>query len=176
MCCLCVVGGSVGANVHPWETLLSVFYNHKCFEAILLCAVIVMTVNFFFQCVFFLPPCMFFPGNCWFLAALSCLTMHPTLYEKVVPSGQTIDASYAGIFRFRVRQMSARGDWKFCYETSLHFTRRSLLAYEYAWIKKTNEWNHKLWWCQKSGIYTKDLVYELKSESRLIFHVCLRQI
>ncbi|XP_053357104.1 calpain-12 [Clarias gariepinus] len=47
-------------------------------------------------------------GNCWFLAALSCLTMHPTLYEKVVPSGQTIDASYAGIFRFRFWQY---GEW-----------------------------------------------------------------
>ncbi|KAF4091767.1 hypothetical protein AMELA_G00040600 [Ameiurus melas] len=40
-------------------------------------------------------------GNCWLLASLSCLTMHPTLFEKVVPSGQTMDASYAGIFRFR---------------------------------------------------------------------------
>ncbi|MCJ8733551.1 hypothetical protein PDJAM_G00224840 [Pangasius djambal] len=47
-------------------------------------------------------------GNCWLLAALSCLTMHPTLFEKVVPSGQTIDASYAGIFRFRFWQY---GEW-----------------------------------------------------------------
>ncbi|KAG7333027.1 hypothetical protein KOW79_003162 [Hemibagrus wyckioides] len=47
-------------------------------------------------------------GNCWLLAALSCLTMHPTLFEKVVPSGQTMDASYAGIFRFRFWQY---GEW-----------------------------------------------------------------
>uniref|UniRef100_A0A673H3X9 Calpain-1 catalytic subunit-like n=1 Tax=Sinocyclocheilus rhinocerous TaxID=307959 RepID=A0A673H3X9_9TELE len=42
-------------------------------------------------------------GNCWLLAALSCLTMHPTLFVKVVPSGQSLSESYAGIFRFRVR-------------------------------------------------------------------------
>ncbi|KAK2848305.1 hypothetical protein Q7C36_009987 [Tachysurus vachellii] len=48
-------------------------------------------------------------GNCWLLAALSCLTMHPTLFEKVVPSGQTMDeSSYAGIFRFRFWQY---GEW-----------------------------------------------------------------
>ncbi|XP_060779362.1 calpain-12 [Neoarius graeffei] len=47
-------------------------------------------------------------GNCWFLAALSCLTMHPNLFEKVVPSGQTMDASYAGIFHFRFWQY---GEW-----------------------------------------------------------------
>ncbi|XP_047678618.1 calpain-12 isoform X2 [Tachysurus fulvidraco] len=35
--------------------------------------------------------------------------MHPTLFEKVVPSGQTMDASsYAGIFRFRFWQY---GEW-----------------------------------------------------------------
>ncbi|XP_072551029.1 calpain-12 [Salminus brasiliensis] len=47
-------------------------------------------------------------GNCWLLAALSCLTMHPTLFEKVVPAGQTLDAPYAGIFRFRFWQY---GEW-----------------------------------------------------------------
>ncbi|XP_062861104.1 calpain-12 [Trichomycterus rosablanca] len=47
-------------------------------------------------------------GNCWLLAALSCLTMHPTLFEKVVPSGQTLDQSYTGIFCFRFWQY---GEW-----------------------------------------------------------------
>ncbi|KAK1785126.1 hypothetical protein P4O66_018540 [Electrophorus voltai] len=47
-------------------------------------------------------------GNCWLLAALSCLTMHPTLFEKVVPAGQTLDVSYVGIFRFRFWQY---GEW-----------------------------------------------------------------
>ncbi|XP_049339737.1 calpain-12 [Astyanax mexicanus] len=47
-------------------------------------------------------------GNCWLLAALSCLTMHPTLFEKVVPAGQTLDSPYAGIFRFRFWQY---GEW-----------------------------------------------------------------
>ncbi|XP_066541138.1 calpain-12 [Hoplias malabaricus] len=47
-------------------------------------------------------------GNCWLLAALSCLTMHPTLFEKVVPADQTLEAPYAGIFRFRFWQY---GEW-----------------------------------------------------------------
>ncbi|XP_056621735.1 calpain-12 [Triplophysa dalaica] len=47
-------------------------------------------------------------GNCWLLAALSCLTMHPTLFVKVVPAGQSLSESYAGIFRFRFWQY---GEW-----------------------------------------------------------------
>ncbi|XP_051512377.1 calpain-12 [Myxocyprinus asiaticus] len=47
-------------------------------------------------------------GNCWLLAALSCLTMHPTLFVKVVPSGQSLSESYAGIFHFRFWQY---GEW-----------------------------------------------------------------
>ncbi|XP_036441454.1 calpain-12 [Colossoma macropomum] len=47
-------------------------------------------------------------GNCWLLASLSCLTMHPTLFEKVVPAGQTLAAPYAGIFLFRFWQY---GEW-----------------------------------------------------------------
>uniref|UniRef100_A0A9R1SS21 Calpain 12 n=2 Tax=Cyprinus carpio TaxID=7962 RepID=A0A9R1SS21_CYPCA len=47
-------------------------------------------------------------GNCWLLAALSCLTMHPPLFVKVVPSGQSLSESYAGIFRFRFWQY---GEW-----------------------------------------------------------------
>ncbi|CAM4583761.1 unnamed protein product [Leuciscus chuanchicus] len=47
-------------------------------------------------------------GNCWLLAALSCLTMHPTLFVKVVPCGQSLSESYAGIFRFRFWQY---GEW-----------------------------------------------------------------
>uniref|UniRef100_A0AAY4E748 Uncharacterized protein n=1 Tax=Denticeps clupeoides TaxID=299321 RepID=A0AAY4E748_9TELE len=47
-------------------------------------------------------------GNCWFLAALSCLTMHPTVFVKVVPLDQSMTESYAGIFRFRFWQY---GEW-----------------------------------------------------------------
>ncbi|XP_026171820.1 calpain-12 isoform X2 [Mastacembelus armatus] len=47
-------------------------------------------------------------GNCWLLAALSCLTMHPTLFVKVVPSNQSLSESYAGIFHFTFWQY---GEW-----------------------------------------------------------------
>ncbi|XP_048836150.1 calpain-12 [Brienomyrus brachyistius] len=47
-------------------------------------------------------------GNCWLLAALSSLTMHPTLFAKVVPSEQSLSESYAGIFHFKFWQY---GEW-----------------------------------------------------------------
>uniref|UniRef100_A0A7N5ZZD8 Calpain 12 n=1 Tax=Anabas testudineus TaxID=64144 RepID=A0A7N5ZZD8_ANATE len=47
-------------------------------------------------------------GNCWLLAALSCLTMHPTLFVKVVPSDQSLSDAYAGIFHFTFWQY---GEW-----------------------------------------------------------------
>ncbi|KAM9442925.1 calpain-2 catalytic subunit-like [Salvelinus alpinus] len=47
-------------------------------------------------------------GNCWLLAALSCLTMHPNLFVKVVPPNQSLTESYAGIFHFMFWQY---GEW-----------------------------------------------------------------
>ncbi|XP_013878315.1 calpain-12 [Austrofundulus limnaeus] len=47
-------------------------------------------------------------GDCWLLAALSSLTIHPQLFAKVVPSNQTLAEPYAGIFHFRFWQY---GEW-----------------------------------------------------------------
>uniref|UniRef100_A0A8C5GFL5 Calpain-2 catalytic subunit-like n=1 Tax=Gouania willdenowi TaxID=441366 RepID=A0A8C5GFL5_GOUWI len=47
-------------------------------------------------------------GNCWLLASLSCLTMHPSLFVKVVPPNQNLSDPYAGIFHFRFWQY---GEW-----------------------------------------------------------------
>ncbi|XP_031434297.1 calpain-12 [Clupea harengus] len=47
-------------------------------------------------------------GNCWLLAALSCLTMYPKLFVKVVPSKQSLTEAYAGIFHFCFWQY---GEW-----------------------------------------------------------------
>uniref|UniRef100_A0AAZ3RCH4 Calpain catalytic domain-containing protein n=1 Tax=Oncorhynchus tshawytscha TaxID=74940 RepID=A0AAZ3RCH4_ONCTS len=47
-------------------------------------------------------------GDCWLLAALSCLTMHPNLFVKVVPPNQSLTESYAGIFHFMFWQY---GEW-----------------------------------------------------------------
>ncbi|CAN9511430.1 unnamed protein product [Ophioblennius macclurei] len=47
-------------------------------------------------------------GNCWLLAALSSLTLHPPLFVKVVPPKQSLTNSYAGIFHFRFWQY---GEW-----------------------------------------------------------------
>ncbi|KAJ8368975.1 hypothetical protein SKAU_G00090030 [Synaphobranchus kaupii] len=47
-------------------------------------------------------------GDCWLLAALSCLTLHPPLFAQVVPSNQSLNEPYAGIYHFRFWQY---GEW-----------------------------------------------------------------
>ena len=39
-------------------------------------------------------------GNCWFIAGCAAIVIIPELFDNVVPSGQSFDAPYAGIFRF----------------------------------------------------------------------------
>ncbi|MBN3310413.1 CAN2 protein, partial [Amia calva] len=47
-------------------------------------------------------------GDCWLLAALSCLTLHQPLFANVVPNDQELSEPYAGIFHFRFWQY---GQW-----------------------------------------------------------------
>jgi calpain len=47
-------------------------------------------------------------GDCWFLAALANLTQNEKYFKEVVPSDNSFDENYAGIFRFRFWQY---GKW-----------------------------------------------------------------
>ncbi|XP_044131119.1 calpain-1 catalytic subunit-like isoform X1 [Bufo gargarizans] len=49
-------------------------------------------------------------GDCWLLSTLSSLTLHPSLFSRVVPADQSFSTAdgYCGIFHFKVWRF---GDW-----------------------------------------------------------------
>jgi len=50
-------------------------------------------------------------GDCWLLAAISCLSQYPDLLKRIIPEGQgfTSAEGYCGIFRF---SFWVFGKWK----------------------------------------------------------------
>uniref|UniRef100_A0A3B3CYW2 Calpain 6 n=1 Tax=Oryzias melastigma TaxID=30732 RepID=A0A3B3CYW2_ORYME len=110
-------------------------------------------------------------GNCWFVAASSCLALKPNIWEKVIPDWEEQDwdpkhpENYAGIFHFRFwvfgqwtdvvvddRLPTVNGRLIYCHSNSHNEFWSALLEKAYA----------KLYGCYESlsGGYTGDAVVD----------------